>query len=405
MTTSGSPRPARHPQTTAIAAGRADNGDALAPIVWATSAFECESADTAAERARTPLVGDFYTRFGNPGVDAFGSAVAELEGGESGLCFASGMGAVTATVLGLCSAGSHVVAQHQVFTATSLLFQAHCARFGIDVTVVDGTDTEALLAAVRPGETQLVFVETPANPAMAVVDLDAVGGIAGPITVCDSTFATPLGQRPLDHGIDLVVHSATKSLAGHNDATLGVVVGDRELVQQVWAWGVVQGATASPYDAAHGLRGLRTLGVRVAHQHGVALDLAQRLQVHPAVAAVHHPGLPSHPQHDLAARQMTSFGGCFSFEVVGGMDCARRFVDALALARLAPSLGGPETLVNHPASMTHAALPPDERTAQGITEGMIRLSVGLEHADDVAADLCGALDEVLLAGPAEASRT
>jgi cystathionine beta-lyase/cystathionine gamma-synthase len=385
------------PQTTAVTGGRADNGDALAPVIWATSAFEAPDADAAASRAGMARVTDFYTRFNNPTVEAFASTVAELEGAEAGVCFGSGMGAVTATVLGLCSTGGHVVAQRQLFTASSMLFQVHCARFGIDVTMVDGADTEALVGAVQPGRTQLVFVETPSNPGMVLVDLDALGAIKGPVTVCDSTFATPLAQRPLEHGVDLVVHSATKSLAGHNDATLGVVLGERELVDAVWRWGMVMGSTASPYDAANALRGLRTLGVRVRHQHAVALDLAERLQSHPAVAAVHHPGLPSHPQHELAQRQMTSFGSCFSFDVVGGREPARRFVDHLSLARLAPSLGGPETLVNHPASMTHRALPPEEQAAQGIGEGMIRISIGLEDPIDIAVDLFGALDKLVAA--------
>lgn len=382
------------PQTRAVTSGRGANGEALAPVVWATSAFEAPDAEASAGRARRPRVTDFYTRFGNPGVQAFADAVADLEGAEAALAYGSGMGAVTGVVLGLCSAGGHVVAQRQLFTATSLLFQVHCPRLGIEVTLVDGTDSAALAAAVRPGRTQVVFVETPSNPGMAVVDLDAVGAIRGPVTVCDSTFATPLAQRPLEHGIDLVLHSATKSLSGHNDATLGVVAGDRTIVDELWAWAVVQGATASPYDSANGLRGLRTLGLRVAHQHEVAAGLARRLAAHPAVLEVRYPGLESHPQAAVAARQMRSFGGCLSIEVVDGWDGAARFVDNVELARLAPSLGGPETLVSHPASMTHAALGPAERADQGIPDGLVRISVGLEHADDIETDLVRSLDKL-----------
>jgi cystathionine beta-lyase/cystathionine gamma-synthase len=385
------------PQTMAVTGGRGVNGDALAPVVWATSAFESPSAEAGARRARRPRVADFYSRFGNPGVQAFADTVADLEGAEAGLAYGSGMGAVTGVVLGLCSSGGHVVAQRQLFTATSLLFQVHCPRLGIEVTLVDGTDSAAIVDAVQPGRTQLVFVETPSNPGMAVVDLDAVGAIKGPVTVCDSTFATPLAQRPLDHGLDLVLHSATKTLSGHNDATLGVVAGDRGLVDELWGWAVVQGATASPYDAANGLRGLRTLGLRVAHQHSTALGLARRLLDHAAVEAVHYPGLESHPQAELAARQMRSFGGCVSIDVTGGAEGATTFLDSLELARLAPSLGGPETLANHPASMTHAALPPSERALQGIGDGMVRLSIGLEHPDDIEGDVVRALDKVLAA--------
>ena len=333
---------------------------------------------------------DFYGRYGNPTVQAFADSIADLEGAEAGTAFGSGMGAISSVVLGLCSQGSHVVAQRQLFTASSLLFQYHCARFGIEVTLVDGADTDELLDAVRP-TTQLVFVETPSNPGMVLVDLDAVGSLAAPITVVDSTFATPLIQRPLDHGVDLVVHSATKGLSGHNDATLGVVVGERELVDHIWRYGVVHGATASPWDAANGLRGLRTLAVRLAHQQASAMEVACRLLSHPQVAAVHYPGLDSHPQRELAKRQMDGGGTCLSFEVRGGLDGAARFCDAIELCRLAPSLGGPETLVNHAATMTHAALPPEERLAQGITDGLIRLSLGLEHVDDVWSDLDAAL--------------
>jgi cystathionine beta-lyase/cystathionine gamma-synthase len=373
-----------------VQAGLRGAGESLGTVISSTAAFEAASAEESARRARTPRVADFYGRYGNPTVQAFADSVADLEGAEAGVAFGSGMGAISSVVLALCSQGSHVVAQRQLFTASSLLFQYHCARFGIEVTLVDGADTDELLGAVRP-TTQLVFVETPSNPGMVLVDLDAVGSLGAPITVVDSTFATPLVQRPLDHGVDLVVHSATKGLSGHNDATLGVVVGERELVDHIWRYGVVHGATASPWDAANGLRGLRTLAVRLAHQQASAMEVACRLLSHPNVSAVHYPGLESHPQRELAKRQMDGGGTCLSFEVRGGLDGASAFCDAIELCRLAPSLGGPETLVNHAATMTHAALPPDERLAQGITDGLIRLSLGLEHVDDVWADLDAAL--------------
>jgi cystathionine beta-lyase/cystathionine gamma-synthase len=211
------------------------------------------------------------------------------------------------------------------------------------------------------------------------------------MTVVDSTFATPLVQRPLDHGVDLVVHSATKAIAGHNDATLGVVAGSAELLQWLWSFAVLQGANASPFDAMNGLRGLRTLAVRLRQQSESAHRLAETLEGHPAVSEVRYPGLDSHPQRDLAKRQMALPGGLISFDLAGGYDAGCRFVEAVRIAHLAPSLGGPETLVTHPASTTHVNLTPEELAANGIGQGTVRVSVGLEHPDDITADFLQAL--------------
>ena len=324
-------------------------------------------------------------------MNAFEDAVAQLEGAEAAQAFGSGMGAISTTVLALCSTGDHIVAQRQLFSSTSLLFQMVCPRFGIDVTFVDAEDTQGFLDAVEPGRTRIVFVETPANPVMQLVDLEAIGAIQGPLTICDSTFAGPLVTRPLEHGIDLVVHSATKGLAGHNDATLGVVAGEKDLIWAVWGHHTMHGAVASPFDALNGIRGIRTLAVRTRQQSESAQRIAEHLESHPAVDRVNYPGLDSHPQRDLAKRQMAMGGGCLSFDVAGGRDAGQRFVEACRLARMAPSLGGPETLVTHPASTTAANLPEEDRLAMGIGEGLIRMSVGLEHADDLLADLDQAL--------------
>jgi len=336
----------------------------------------------------------FYSRYGNPTVQGFEDAIADLEGAESARAFASGMGAISAVVLGLCSKGDHIVAQRQLYAGTQLLLQSACPRFGIDVTFVDGTEPGAFAAAIRPGKTTLVLAETPANPRLDLVDLDELGAIAGPITVVDSTFATPLVQQPLAHGVDLVVHSATKAIAGHNDATLGVVAGSDELVQWLWSFAVLQGANASPFDAMNGLRGLRTLGVRIERQTENAQQLAEMLEAHPAVSLVSYPGLDSHPQRDLAKRQMRLAGGLLTFDLAGGLEAGRTFVEATRVAQLATSLGGPETLVTHPASTTHVNLTPDELGANGITPGTIRVSVGLEHVDDIVADFAQALAQI-----------
>jgi cystathionine beta-lyase/cystathionine gamma-synthase len=378
------------PQTTAITAGRRFAPESLAPVLYPSTAYVVDGVDEhrrLAGKARPPR---YYSRFGSPTAREFEDTIAELEGAEAGLAFASGMAAVTAVVLGLCSAGDRIVASRQLFSITAALFQMHCPRFGIDVTFVDGTDADAITAACAERPTQLLFVETPANPTLSLVDLDALGAIRGPIKVVDSTFATPVVQRPLDHGADLVLHSATKGIGGHNDALLGVIAGEREIVDTVWAWHSVMGGQASPFDAWNALRGVRSMFARVRQQCDTALRLARFLEGHPAVERVSYPFLESHPQHELARRQMRAGGVMVTFEVAGGMEAARKVCESVRIARLALSLGGPETLISQPAAIV-AHLTPEERADLGIADGLIRLSVGLEHPDDLEADLAQAL--------------
>jgi len=384
--------PTAHPETLAILAGRAAKATALAPVLWASTTFVTETVEQGRRMATAVGSDRFYTRYGNPTVNAFEAAVAELEGAEAARAFASGMGAISAVVLGLCSSGDHIVAQRQLYAGTQLLLQTVCPRFGIDVTFVDGTRPGAFTEAVRPGKTMLVLAETPANPRLGIVDLTELGAIRGPITVVDSTFATPLVQRPLQYGVDLSLHSATKAIAGHNDATIGVVAGSAELLAWLWQFAVLHGANASPFDAMNGLRGIRTLAVRLRQQTETAQRLAEFLEAHPAVTGVSYPGLPSHPQHELATRQMSSPGGLLCFDVAGGLEAGRVFVESTRIARLATSLGGPETLVTHPASTTHVGLTPKELEEAEIGPGTVRVSVGLEHVDDVIADVAQALD-------------
>ncbi len=383
-----------HPETRAIRAGRADNDTALAPILWATTTFVTPTVAEAREMATGVGSSRFYGRYGNPTVAGFEDAIAQLEGAEKARAFASGMGAISAVVLGLCSTGDHIVTQNQLYGATQLLFQAVCPRFGIDVTFVDGTEPGAFAAAVIPGRTTMIYAETPANPRLDLVDLAELGAIKGPIKVVDSTFATPLAQRPLEFGIDLVVHSATKGIAGHNDATIGVVAGSAENIDWLYSYAVIQGAVASPFDAMNALRGLRTLGVRLERQSKNAGVLAEFLESHAKVKTVRWPGLASHPQYELAQRQLDLPGGQLAFELEGGLDEGRTFVEAVRIAQLATSLGGPETLVTHPASTTHVALSPEELAAAGIEPSTIRVSVGLEHADDLVADFAQAIDQI-----------
>jgi cystathionine beta-lyase/cystathionine gamma-synthase len=379
------------PDSVAIRAGRSDNGTALAPVLWGTSAFVTPSLAAARRMSTAPRAEQFYSRYSNPSVKAFEDAVAALEGAETALAFASGMGATASTVFALCSPGDHIVAQTQIYSGTQLFLAGVAARFGIEATFVDGTQPGAFAAAVRPGRTVLVIAETPANPQLALTDLAELGAIEGPFTLVDSTFATPILQQPLSFGVDLVLHSATKGISGHNDATLGVVAGERDLVDAIWAYSVLHGACASPFDATNGLRGIRTLPVRIARQSETAQRLAEHLEGHPAVARALYPGLASHPQHDLAKRQMTMGGSIIAIDLAGGLEAGRRLVEGVRLAQMASSLGGPETLVCSPANSTHAGLTPDELAAAGIGPGLVRISVGLEHVDDLIADLDQAL--------------
>jgi cystathionine beta-lyase/cystathionine gamma-synthase len=391
MSDEAEPTATLQPSTRAITAGRGHSGRSLAPALWASSVWESTDMRDARRRATGVRSGEFYGRYANPTVASFEDAVASLEGAESSLAFASGMGAISTIVLALCGQGSHIVAQRQLYSATLAFLQGPCARFGIEVTFVDGTEPGAFAAAVQPGRTMLVIAETPSNPLLELVDLDEIGALRGPITLVDSTFATPLGQQPLAHGVHLSLHSATKGIAGHNDATLGVVSGERDLLNEIWAYSVLHGATPSPFDALNALRGIRTLGVRTAHQSASALHLGEELQRHPAVAAVHYPGLSSHPQHDVAKRQMRQFGTVLAVDLAGGIEAAEHLLSSVKLVRVATSLGGPETLVCHPRTTTHASLTDEEAAQQGVTGGLLRVSVGLEDPSDLLADLLAAL--------------
>ena len=379
------------PATRAITAGRAHSRTSLAPALWASTTWESDGLADANRRATSIRAGEFYSRYSNPTVRSFEEAIAALEGADDALAFASGMGAIATVIFGLCSSGDHIVAQRQLYAGTLAFLQGPFQRMGMEITLVDATEPGAFAAAVRPGKTMLVLAETPSNPRLELVDLDELGSLRGPITVVDSTFATPLGQQPLAHGVHLSLHSATKGIAGLNDATLGVVAGEQELIDAIWAYSVLHGATASPYDALNAIRGIRTLAVRTAHQAASALRIAEVLVEEPAVTAVHYPGLASHPQFDLAKRQMRHGGTVLAIELAGGRQAAERFIDSLQLARVATSLGGPETLVCHPATSTHASLTPAEAVAMGVSDGLLRISVGLEDTSDLVNDLTNAL--------------
>ncbi|MFZ2066518.1 MAG: PLP-dependent aspartate aminotransferase family protein [Xanthobacteraceae bacterium] len=336
-----------------------------------------------------------YSRTQNPTRMALERCVADLESGTAGFAFASGMAAI-ATVLDCLEQGSHVVLGDDVYGGTRRLFdRVRRQSAGLKSSYVDLSDAEALRAAIRPN-TRLVWLETPTNPMLKVIDLSRVAEIAREhsiLTACDNTFASPWTQRPLEYGFDLVMHSTTKYLNGHSDMVGGlVVVGDNAQLRERLAFlqnavGGVQG----PFDSFLALRGVKTLALRLERQCASALQIAQWLERHPKIARVHYPGLPSHPQHALAKRQMHAFGAMITVDVKGGGDEARRWLERCRLFTLAESLGGVESLISLPALMTHASTPPDVRAALGISDGLVRISVGIEDTDDLIADLASAL--------------
>ena len=378
------------PATTAITAGRDDSG-ALAPSLTSSTTWSSSGLEESHQQAKAIHETKNYSRYANPTVEAFENAIAELENTQAALAFASGMGAVSSVVLALCSTGDHIVAQRNCYAGTLAFLNGPCARLGIDVTFVDGRNAQEFADAVRPGKTMLVIAETPSNPRLDLVDLAVLGAIKGPITVVDSTIATPLGQRPHDHGVSLVLHSATKGIAGHNDATIGVIAGDADLIGDIWSYSVLHGATASPFDALNALRGVRTLDARLARQCESAQILAEWLSEQKNVTAVHYPGLKSHPQHDLAKKQMNYLGSVLSFEIAGGKAAATKLLGALKLIRPAVTFGGPESLISHSTSSTHNSVDPDTKAKIGVTDSLLRLSVGLEACVDIQRDLAEAL--------------
>jgi cystathionine beta-lyase/cystathionine gamma-synthase len=359
--------------------------------------FAFDDADALAEAFSGPDGAFFYSRLGNPTVRALENAVADLEGGAAGLAAASGMGAVNSVLLALLRSGDHVIAQRCLYGATLAMFGELAERWGVDVSYISGDDPEELRAAIRPS-TKLLYLETIANPTTQVADLPAllaVGREAGLVSVVDNTFATPLLCRPIEYGADIVVHSATKYLGGHSDVLGGVAVfADPERHRAVWRYAVELGASADPFAAWLTLRGLATLALRMRRHCDNAQLLAERLSTHPAVAAVRYPGLPSHPDHDVAGRVLSAYGGILALALTEGRAGGRTFISAVRLAALAPSLGDVKTLVMHPASTSHRQLDEEQLSAAGISAGTVRISVGIEHPEDLWADIEQALAKV-----------
>lgn len=336
-----------------------------------------------------------YSRSQNPTRMAFEACVADLEGGDAGYAFASGLAAM-GTILELLDSGSHIVAMDDLYGGSYRLFENVRKRSaGLDFSFVDLSDPAAFEAAIRP-ETKMVWVETPTNPLLKLVDLAAIAEIAkrhGIVCVCDNTFASPYTQRPLEHGFDIAVHSTTKYLNGHSDMVGGVAVlrEGSPLKDQMGFLQNAVGAVAGPFDSFLALRGLKTLALRMQRHAENAMAIAEYLEGHAKVERVYYPGLPSHSQHALAKRQMDSYGGMVTAVLSGGLEVARRFLERCEIFALAESLGGVESLIEHPAIMTHASIPPEIRAELGISDGLVRLSVGVEDVDDLIAELDYAL--------------
>nr|WP_255527235.1 O-succinylhomoserine sulfhydrylase [Methylococcus sp. BF19-07] len=378
-------------ETRAVRAGqRRTMEQEHAEPIFATSSYVFGSAAEAAARFAGAAPGNIYSRFTNPTVRTFEERLAALEGGERCVAVGSGMAAIASTAFGLLKAGDHVVCSRAVFGNTTLLFQNFLAKFGVPTTFVGLTDYAGWEAAIRP-ETRFLFLETPSNPLTEIADIPRLAEIAhagGCLLVVDNCFCTPALQRPLALGADIVIHSATKYLDGQGRCVGGAIVGARDLLDaEIYPFLRTGGPAMSPFNAWVFLKGLETLGLRMKAHCENALGLARWLEAQPWVERVHYPGLASHPQHELAARQQSGFGGIVSFEVKGGQEAAWRLIDSTRLLSITGNLGDAKTTITHPATTTHGRLSPEARIAAGIGDGLVRIAVGLENLADIQADL------------------
>ncbi|HUB65824.1 MAG TPA: aminotransferase class I/II-fold pyridoxal phosphate-dependent enzyme [Methylocella sp.] len=379
----------------------ADVSGALTPPIFMTSTYTFESAEAGEEIFRGEREGYVYGRTRNPTQALFEERIASLENAEAGLAAASGMAAISSALWTLLQAGDRVVIDHTLYGNSFVLFVRGLTRFGVKVTVADLTKLDAAALAIAQSAPKLVFFESPANPNLRIIDIAAISRMAhqaGALLIVDNTFATPALQQPLLLGADLVVHSATKFIGGHGDLIAGAVAGRKEMIDSIRRNGLryFTGATISPITAFLLLRGLKTLELRMERHCASALAIAQLLEQHPAIASISYPGLPQSPFHSLARRQMTGFGGLIACELRGGKKEGMAFMNRLALVTRAVSLGDAETLVQHPASMTHSTYTQEERQKHGISDGLIRFSIGLETLSDLKDDILQALDTIKL---------
>ncbi|HEX7593804.1 MAG TPA: aminotransferase class I/II-fold pyridoxal phosphate-dependent enzyme [Anaerolineae bacterium] len=378
--------------TLAIHAGETSDPTtgALVPPLHLASTYHLGTAENGAAIFAGEKEGFVYSRWGNPTVEVLQQRVAALENAPAALCTASGMAAIMTAVLNVVRAGDHMISAKAIYPSAYHLFDVELRALGIDTTFVDATDARNVAAALRPN-TKLVYLESPGNPILALCDLAAIADLArgaGVLTICDNTFATPINQRPLDLGIDVVIHSMTKYFCGHGDAVGGVIAGRADFVKRCADEPLRYfGGILSPFNAYLILRGTMTLPLRVERHNANALAVARFLEKHSQVSWVSYPGLESHPQYALAQKQMSGFGGMVCFDLKGGVQAGARLMNAVKLCALAVSLGDARSLITHPASTTHSVVSREQRLSQGVTDGLVRLSVGLEDAEDIIADL------------------
>lgn len=374
-----------------------DKTGSIAPPIYQTVNFKVDNVDDGADRCRNFDNGYIYTRLGSPTQTLLETKMALLENAEAALAFTTGVAAITATLMCKLKQGDHVIADGTVYSATNYFLSTLMKDYGIETTFVDCSKPENVENAIKPN-TKIIYFETPANPTVKLVDLKAMAAIGKNrdiMTIVDSTFGSPFLQRPIDFGIDVVIHSATKYIGGHGDVMGGIVIGKKEFMDEIRDKTLKNlGGVISPFDAWLLLRGLKTLHLRMKRHCENAMEVAKFLEAHPKVERVFYPGLQSHPQHTLACEQMDGFGGMIAFELKGGFDAGKILMNNVKLCWLAVSLGDVDTLIQHPASMTHVYIPREEKLKAGITDGLVRLSVGVEDAEDLIKDIKQALDMV-----------
>ena len=386
--------------TTAIHAGTLKNlYGTLAMPIYQTSTFIFDSAEQGGRRFALEEAGYIYTRLGNPTTTVLEDKIAALEEGEAAVATSSGMGAISSTLWTVLKAGDHIVTDKTLYGCTFALMCHGLTRFGIDVTFVDTSNLDEVKNAMKEN-TRVVYLETPANPNLKIVDLEALSKLAhtnpNTLVIVDNTFATPYMQKPLKLGADIVVHSVTKYINGHGDVIAGLVITNKELADQIRFVGLkdMTGAVLGPQDAYYIIRGMKTFEIRMERHCKNAKKVVEFLNKHPKIERVYYPGLETHPGHEIAKKQMKDFGAMISFELKGGFEAGKTLLNNLKLCSLAVSLGDTETLIQHPASMTHSPYTKEEREAAGITDGLVRLSVGLENIEDIIADLEQGLEKI-----------
>ena len=386
--------------TTAIHAGTLKNlYGTLAMPIYQTSTFIFDSAEQGGRRFALEEAGYIYTRLGNPTTTVLEDKIAALEEGEAAVATSSGMGAISSTLWTILKAGDHIVTDKTLYGCTFALMCHGLTRFGIDVTFVDTSNLDEVKNAMKEN-TRVVYLETPANPNLKIVDIEALAKIAhtnpNTLVIVDNTFATPYMQKPLTLGADIVVHSVTKYINGHGDVIAGLVITNKALADQIRFVGLkdMTGAVLGPQDAYYIIRGMKTFEIRMERHCKNARKVVEFLNNHPKIERVYYPGLETHPGYEIAKKQMKDFGAMISFELKGGFEAGKTLLNSLKLCSLAVSLGDTETLIQHPASMTHSPYTKEEREAAGITDGLVRLSVGLENVEDIIADLEHGLEKI-----------